>query len=220
MNPLHAMNANAPSASKTALPGPPGSAEPMAFAGPRKGITGQTIVLLILVGCSAAALMGMRVVAQRSGMDLRPVELPKELTDAAEPSTGQSKDFERVMSDLQRMQQSIDVQLGELGTRPFGPRRTVAIGPVGPQEDMNDLAAREAAAKRRRLDDAFAKLHLQSVLGGSVSVARINSKAYRVGDTIDGVFEIVAISGRRVELRAEDVEFTLDMDLIKDAGKH
>ncbi len=197
-------------------PALPGLGDASAMAAPKKAISTQSIILVVLLAVSASALLTMRHLAMKSGMDMSKVTLPKDFTDTTVAAVTRNTDFERVMEDLQRLQKPMDVALGDLGARPFGKRR---LGEAGPSNvnTGDDAKARENAARQRALQEAFEKLHLQSVMGGKVSVARINGQNYRVGDTVDNTFEVVTIGGREVVVRAGEAEFTLVMEHHKGA---
>jgi len=81
--------------------------------------------------------------------------------------------------------------------------------------NLDDPEARRLAELQARLakvQSEFNKLELNSVLGGSMPIARISGEAVRVGDKIGDYFTVVAIHGRSVELSAEGEIYTLFME--------
>ena len=76
-------------------------------------------------------------------------------------------------------------------------------------EKKVDSEAEIAERQRRELVRRFEKLELNSVLGGTNPVARINQSVYREGDLVDEVFTVVQITGRGVLLTADEQRFVL-----------
>ncbi len=75
--------------------------------------------------------------------------------------------------------------------------------PVGPREEELRLA---------ELDSLVATLELNTVIAGRISLARINGKTYRIGDTVAGEFRVMAINpDRTVEIKADEVTYVLEM---------
>ncbi|MEL6797555.1 MAG: hypothetical protein AAFO89_12125, partial [Planctomycetota bacterium] len=55
-------------------------------------------------------------------------------------------------------------------------------------------------------------IKLGAVISGRISLARINGKTYRIGDTVAGEFRVVAINpDRTVEIKADDTTYVLEM---------
>lgn len=62
------------------------------------------------------------------------------------------------------------------------------------------------------LDRLAATLELGTVISGRISLARINGKTYRIGDTVAGEFRVVAINpDRTVEIKADETTYVLEM---------
>ncbi len=75
--------------------------------------------------------------------------------------------------------------------------------PKGPSPEEIRLA---------ELDRLAATLELGTVISGRISLARINGKTYRIGDTVAGAFRVVAINpDRTVEVKADDTTYVLEM---------
>lgn len=75
--------------------------------------------------------------------------------------------------------------------------------PTGPTEEEIRLA---------ELDRLAATLELNTVISGRISLARINGKTYRLGDTVAGEFRVMAINpDRTVEIKADETTYVLEM---------
>ncbi|MEL6499682.1 MAG: hypothetical protein AAF937_03595 [Planctomycetota bacterium] len=62
------------------------------------------------------------------------------------------------------------------------------------------------------LDEIAATLELGTVISGRISLARINGKTYRIGDTVAGEFRVTAINpDRTVEIKADETTYVLEM---------
>ncbi len=181
-----------------------------AFGKTRKKGLSQSVVLALVLGVSAASLFGMRHLGSRSGMDMTIKGDTPQVRAAAATGINDAK-YERIMADLQRIQQPLDLALVDFKKSPFmrPPKRRLAEDPHAP--DAPDV---DAATERRlsALNATFDKLALQSVLGGSTPVARINTKMFRVGDVVEDTFTITKIDGRSVELTADGLNFVLNME--------
>lgn len=196
------------------LPPVPDAIEP---ARRRIRVPNQTVVALIVLSVSAAALVGMRQLGKRSGMRMAIAEIPIDTGDS-QANSEKAATYERIMSDLRRAQHPLDVALGEFGKSPFmleAPKMTDPEKPT-PKDDPEDarrkLAERERALRREKLQQAFNNLHLQSVMDGRVPLARINGEILQVGERVDGFFVVTSISGRAVELDGDGETFILNLD--------
>lgn len=211
------MNTNSGETPLLAGTGAPAPGLELDAGGPRRKIlSSQAFVLVLVVGVSAAALITMRQLGARSGMDLS-VMKKAEAAPAVADTGDKSARYEHVMQDLQRMQQPLDLALGELGKIPTllggaGPKPLAAGGIPTP---VTDPAQRELEAKRARLHEAFGKLQLQSVMGGRVPLARINNQNYRIGEQIEGGFTLASVDGRSCVVEGGGEQFELQMEVGK-----
>lgn len=134
----------------------------------------------------------------------------------------------RLLADLNASRTKHQVPGEELQKNPFSlseaarPRAKATQGaPLPASANAEDIAA----ARQRELLEALADFKLQGVMGGSNAVARINGKAYRVGDTLGEkstdknaapfkgpAFVVTAVEGREVTVTAEGFSFILSMD--------
>ena len=88
---------------------------------------------------------------------------------------------------------------------------------------LGSASARLMAAYRWRSGSGDTSGH-PAASSASSTVARISGEAVRVGDTVAEYFTVTAIHGRTVELTADGMPFTLDMqddalNAIKHPGK-
>ncbi|QQS08177.1 MAG: hypothetical protein IPK69_09235 [Phycisphaerales bacterium] len=180
----------------------------------------QLVMLLIVGGVSAAALMAMRQLGLRSGMNVAGANEALGLKMVSVDSE-KAKTYQRIMEDLYRVQKPLDVALGEFVKSPFV--LTPAVGAIATEDPTKTdfttiLAEREKAAKMARVQAELAKLVVQSVLGGRSPVARINGETVRVGDTVGEIFTVVSIEGLTVKVETEGKEYELKFDQINGSG--
>jgi hypothetical protein len=143
----------------------------------------------------------MRRYGQGPGLSMADVKIDYPI----DQMPGGDNDHERVLADLQTIDETVQIPLGEVRQNPFemvgeGGEDT---GPL-PGESEADRRRREAEAQRAQIADAFSKLHLQTVLSGSTPVARISGQTVRVGDKVGTMFMVAAIHDRSVDLLAPD----------------
>ncbi len=179
----------------------------------------QLVMLLIVGGVSAAALMAMRQLGLRSGMNVAGANEALGLK-MVNVDSEKAKTYQRIMEDLYRVQKPLDVALGEFVKSPFVLEQAVGkIALEDPKADFsNILAEREKAAKMARIQAELAKLVVQSVLGGRSPVARINGETVRVGDTVGEIFTVVSIEGLTVKVETEGKEYDLQFDQVNGSG--
>jgi len=176
----------------------------------------QTIVAMIVLAVSAGAIFGMRKLGTRAG-----IAFGEQPIDYSPPDSERARTYERIMGDLARIQTPLDVALGEFGSSPFMLRQTFPPTPgsdIGPAETTPEQRAAEEAKRRaeeraRALTDALSKVKLQSVMGGSRPLARIDGETVRVGDTVAGVFTVKSIDGRAVVLSADGTDFPIAIEV-------
>lgn len=212
-------NAGGTGAPDSGVPNPFANAGTVEAARVKRRIPTQTIILLLVMGVSAAALFSMRQLGLRSGVQFEEVKL-----DGAGPDAEKAKTYERIMADLQRLQTPLDVALGEFGKSPFmlETSKTSVTAHGEPvielsPEERAAIAAREAAATRlAEIQDKAARLEVNGILAGRVPIARINGHAFRIGDIVDELFTVTAIDGRSVTVEAEGESFVLTMEASPD----
>jgi hypothetical protein len=198
----------------------PGSTAEVGGSRPRRKVPTQTLILMLVLGVSAAALMSMRQLGLRSGVKFEEVKL-----DGSEADAEKAKTYDRIMADLARLQTPLDVALGDFGKSPFmlDTHKTQVTAEGETIEELTPeqraaLIAKEAAEQRRaQIQDAATQLQVNGILAGRVPIARINEHAYRIGDTVQDLFTVTAIDGRSVTLEADGESFVLTMDSNQDA---
>jgi hypothetical protein len=187
---------------------------------PKRWTPTQPVVLAIVTAVSVAMLFAMRSIGLRSGLDFK----ADSVDYSHETNTEQAAKFERVMQDLARVQNPLDVKMTSIGKDPFtrgNDKREVVVaddaGPVptiGMTEEENEeiRLQRQRAIEKVEVLSKLGKLELHSVIGGSRPLARINKDTYQLGDLVEDTFTIVAIDGRSVILSAKGENYTLTMD--------
>lgn len=200
-------------------------AEPAAPARTPSRFTGQTMVLVLILGVSAASLLTMRQMSKRSGIRLETVEVAY---TPDENARRRAVDQARIVQFLTESGSPVQVPRESLDKNPFYLGLDNAALPVGldPAEleahRKAELARQEAAAREAQIQSTLASFTLHSVLGGRNPIARVNDFTVRPGDIIADLFTVVAIEGRTVTLECDGKQYTLDLDAKKDqpgAGK-
>lgn len=203
---------------KGALPGAEGSAMGSKVG---KHLNSQALVLVIILGVSACALIAMRKLGLKAGLDMTTVADASPVTFTRDDPEKMAR-YERIMADLQRIQAPLDMSSGELAKIPLlldaGAPGAPAVNPDTPDA----IAARQQAIEDRkknerlaRLKDQLGKLKLQSVVGGRTPVARISGETVKIGDKVGDNFIVKAIHDRSVDVEIEGETFTIDMGVSK-----
>lgn len=200
------------------LPGATGVEPAAPESSPRRGRTSQQAILVVLLmAVSGAAIFGMRHLGARAGMDMTVAEVGFKFGDEKD-SAERAKSYERIMGDLQRMQRPLDVAMGDFQRSPFMldmPEDPTSSNVEDQEVKRAEQARREAAARKEQTLRTLGGLQLQSVLGGSKPLARINNETVHVGDKVGGAFLIKEIRGREREvvLDNDGEDFVLSMNL-------
>lgn len=195
---------------------------PLPNAKPKNRLSGQLACMVIIVAVSAATIFFMRQYGVKAGINFDTVAVEYQQPDEAKART-----YERIMSDLSRIQKPMEVALGEFGASPFMLDRPVTrVNPADPNSAALTPEQIAAEAERRRLEQereemllTLRNLKLQGVMGGHVPLARISDNTYRVGDVIYKTFTITKIEGREVTVECKGEEFTLSMEAAADGPK-
>lgn len=190
-------------------------------AAPTGRVSSQMVVLAVVLVGAGGLLFGMRHLGLGPQVSLANLKLDYERAD--EPAAAKAR-YTKVMGELAKAAVPPQVKGEELGKNPFrllkaeAPTETLASSDWQ-QQAAEDAAARQAEQERlaqeaanKALTGEIASLHLHSVLGGRVPLARINDETVTVGDTVAGRFSVVAIEGRSVTLQAEGRQFTLSVE--------
>jgi len=174
---------------------------------------GLVVAFVIVVG--GAGIFAMRKAGMGAGVDFKHTAI--EYTSSAQSAVERAK-FERVLATLERSGTPVQVDPEALELDPFFlASAAVATADHG---DAGELARQRAEADRLRreeaealrLQSAFERLELQSVLTGRFPMASINNTIVRVGDVVDDTFTVLSIDSSGVVLEAQDTQFTLVSD--------
>lgn len=185
--------------------------------GSRRRFSPQSIVMVLVVLVSAVAVVGMRAMGTRGGIAMGNDEVQYTAQDA---DVGVR--FAKVMGDLARVQRPLDVALGEFGRSPFMIRSTTAdasVSDMTPEQRAEKERRERQETRRKQIDESFASLTIQSIIGGRVSLARISGDVYSEGDVINGIFKVVSIEDRTVHLEADGQRFELTLLMPQAGGK-
>lgn len=181
---------------------------------PARKIPTQYVAIGAVLAMSVATTFAMRKYGMGEGVkfkhtDVRVADLETPLVDNAK--------FGRVMNRLATSNTPMQVPVDRIDKNPFLLGREIAAVTDGPVIDRSaEIAAMEAERLRleaeRRLSDlnvAFSRLTLHTVMTGSVSAAKINNQIVGVGDTVEDLFLVTAITRDGVTLTVDDNEFFL-----------
>ncbi|VAX41546.1 hypothetical protein MNBD_PLANCTO03-1784, partial [hydrothermal vent metagenome] len=124
----------------------------------------------------------------------------------------------KILAELDRSRRAVQVPADLITQDPFeldNAQAAVTEPTVDPDlarraEEERLRLAREA--RQQELDETLDTITLQSVMGGSVPIARIDGKVYKVGMTVCEMFTITQIEGRDVTLAADGHTFVISMD--------
>jgi hypothetical protein len=115
---------------------------------------------------------------------------------------------DRILRSLAMSGPPPQIPLADIQDNPFRlDRSPKQEGPIVPVE-----AAPVRDEVLVRAEQILGSMKIEMVLNSETNpLAKINGQVYRVGDKIDGVLEIVSISGRAVTFRAKTLMRTLEM---------
>lgn len=179
----------------------------------RKSRVASTHILAVaLMAFGGAALYGMRLYSQRTGMAGAKIDVSFTPLGADSVTEAQTR---RVLADLER--QGVPEQVPLEATR----RNPFAIAPVGlavpiddsdrrlteEQRRLAEEKARMDSAREQEIAQALETLEITSVMLGPRPIARINGKIYRVGDKVAKVFAVLEIGERGVKLGCDGREY-------------
>lgn len=212
--------AHAPSSGAAAAPADPGAAFIAELAGagaeslappPQRFRYGGIAMLVTVALIAAGVLFGMRWLGQARKLSLLNVKIDYPLNQKTEGAT----DHAAVLDQLKSSELVVQVPLEQIQMNPFMWNDLNTTKPDTANVDESarqaELSRRAAEQHRQMLLSTLSKLKVNSILGGSAPMARLSGALVRVGDQIDDLFTVVAITGRSVELEAEGEKFTLNL---------
>lgn len=172
--------------------------------------SGFLVLGLVIVVAGGSLYMMRKFGANRNiaVADIK-IDYPMDATGSLAPD---DNEHIRVLNDLSGPDSSVQVPLDEVREDPFEiPTDEVEIA-AGPEEDPEAERLRQLAERKKVIQNAFNSLDLNSVLGGSIPIARISGQPVKTGDTIGEYFTVIAIHGRSVDLMADGEKYTLEME--------
>ncbi|MCC6970295.1 MAG: hypothetical protein IT434_08745 [Phycisphaerales bacterium] len=134
-------------------------------------------------------------------------------------------DHERVLNTLERSTAAVQAQTptDKLQKNPFqlvgAQPASEAEAPADDGKRAAELAAKQKAERRGKIESALSQLKLHSVVGGRVPVARLGDQTVKVGDVVSELFTVTAIGGRSVALTVDGETYNLVMDEGEGRGK-
>ncbi len=174
----------------------------------------QAVVAVLLVVGAVGAIFAMRHFGMGPTGALADVDL--DYKPSATTLGGISPG--KVLADLERSRRAVQVPAENITQDPFELDNTTAevesptVDPDLAQRAESERLLQAQEARRRAVEDDLRKLTLQGVMAGSVPVARVSGKLYKVGMPIGEYFTVTDIAGRTVTLQADGQSFTLTMD--------
>lgn len=173
----------------------------------RKASTG-TLILLLVVVVAGGSLAIMRQFGLGTRLHLIDVKIDYPVEQSRAEDIAQQR---KVLAELRDSATSVQVPLDEVKKNPFelalNPEALQAAPPPAPVD-------RQAIERERRatlIRTTLASLEVNSIVGGSIPIARISGENVRVGDTVRNLFVVKSIVGRTVELAVDGQTFTLTM---------
>lgn len=185
----------------------------------RAPVNMHTVLVGVVVVIAGCAIYGMR----RIGLgNLRATGAIVQTVDLADVPRADNRHI-AVIAALNRSRSENQVELGMVKMNPFmlGSSEQEDEKPDSPSQDEaeKDRLAGEVAARKQQLGARAQKFTLNSVVAGGRPVARINGRLVRVGDKIDEVFRVAAITGRGVQIQADGHVFILELSTGQNPGQ-
>lgn len=180
----------------------------------RSKSSGSTALVFTGVLAGAGVLVAMRF------FGLGPVAASAKVDveyQAPANSRALQADHERVLSTLERSVAAVQAQTpsDKLQKNPFqlvSAQPAASDAPVDDGKKAAELAARQKAERRAKIETTLSQLKVYSVVGGRVPVARLGDQTVRVGDVVADLFTVTAIGGRSVALTVDGETFNLTID--------
>lgn len=157
----------------------------------------------------AAGLMGMRLMGRNAGMKLDKFDADfKPASNAASAAQ-----VTKVLDELAVHTAPLQVPTDAMKRNPFildMPKTEMAAAEPEPVVEKPTVD-REALERQTLIADTLRGLVVTSVVRGTMPLARVNDKLYRVGDRIGKVLDVIEISDRGVVLSADGKQYVLNM---------
>jgi hypothetical protein len=187
-----------------------GSTIDQALPEKKRRIPDSAMLLLMVIVVAGGGLFAMRQMGLGSQIQFTNVKIDYPLEGIAMGS-----DEHDLLEDL-RNKTVEQVPLNQVQKNPFqllSDAHTVTDFPIAIAGESAEEAGRrrEAEERQRLIVRTYTNLDLNSVLLGSVPVARISGKTVRVGDWVEGLFRVREISARAVNLEVDGKLYTLSL---------
>lgn len=192
-----------------------GGIEGFEAASSRRPLLNYGLVVAFVLVAGGAGIYAMRKAGMGAGVDFAHTAI--EYTGSAQSAVERAK-FERVLATLERSDTPVQIDPEQIDQDPFYLASAAVATPD--HAGQGDLARQRAEAdrlrrleaERARLQSAFERLELQSVLTGRSPMASINNTIVRQGDVVDDTFTVISIDNDGVVLEAQGTRFTLTND--------
>jgi hypothetical protein len=181
----------------------------------RPKIPPYVIMLAVLVVASGGVLFGMRKIGMGAG--LLADAAPEIIYDVTKPQGNITEDHQRALAQLRGDHTVGQVPVENVQKNPFELDSILPEQVETPTHPVNSEteAQRQARELKSKIVSTYKTLRVQAVVGGSNPVAKVSDGLYRIGDRIGGVFQVIAIHDREVELKGDDGEtFLIEMETV------
>jgi hypothetical protein len=168
-------------------------------ARPKRRLSMQTLVLVLVLVASAGALYLMRRQGMEGGMKFKTPAIAHELDKAPPSSTSEV----RILADLAKSSMPQRDAEARLQKNPF-----LLDGPV---EGGTAAVPNLDAERQSMIKDRLSGIHLNGVMEGPTPLARLNDRLVRVGDIVEDVFLVAQIHDRSVDLIADGHTYSVNM---------
>lgn len=176
-------------------------------SGRSSSLRSNLMLLGFVVVIAGGAMFVMRKYSAQSGVELTDVKIDYSF----DPGSQHQIDHAEVMQSLQIMDNGIQVAVENIRPDPF---RMVSKTPVEDTTTTQQIdpfadARREAELRLAAIQKEFDGLRLNSVITGSIPIARISGQAVRIGDVVGEHFTVREIRSRSVTLEADEEMYIL-----------
>jgi hypothetical protein len=196
--------------------------------GSRQGVSSSVIAMALVVLVGAGLVFAMRKIGVQgvAASTLIAADLDLDKVRSAD-----AFEHKKLVADLKASRVDRQVDVDNLRRNPFTMPEAVQDArrkreqeeqarraqTPDPHNQMHGFQAaangdNKAAARAQAVAKEAAELKLQSVVAGSVFLARINGQVYRVGDQVGEFFIIMDMDGRSVTLTADGQIYVLTME--------
>jgi len=172
-------------------------------------VSNGTMILLLTVLVASGVLYIMRQFGLGSGLVLVDVKIDYPIDG---PKASEIDEHRRVIAALRDNAHAVQVPLEEAKKNPFQLNlEQEDAAPAAPDRPTLSDEERRRRQRAELIKTALEDLELNSVIAGSVPIARISGENVRVGDYVKDLFQVKAILGRSVILAVDGETYTLTM---------